>query len=1016
MASDAALARLGFIDLDRARRLIDSDVFAPFVGDEGADMAMLGSIGAAADPDMALLLFVRLLEACDDQRRRRMTSSLLADDDLRGRLFDVLGMSEALGEFLIRHPAKWEVLVDADALTVAPSAVRTRQALMHAVGADPDAPVPVASGDQGSLLDDLRVAYRVRLLGIAARDLAGLASMDVVAAWLSELADSVLEAALAFARAGLPADAVPCSFAIIGMGKCGGRELNYVSDVDVIFVAEALPGSQSLLGSDDAPADEAGALRTATALATGVMRACNAATSEGTIWEVDPALRPEGKQGVLVRTIESHVGYYERWAKTWEFQALLKARWSAGDRALGQRYVDAVAPFVWGAADHPGFVTDVQAMRRRVEENVSARLGDRELKLGPGGLRDVEFSVQLLQLVHGRSDVMLRSPTTLVALESLATWGYVGRDDASTLAAAYRFLRTLEHRIQLHRLRRTHTMPDNDEDVRRLGRSLGFRAEPVVELVTEWRRHAREVRRIHEKLFYRPLLQAVARLDAGEARLTPEAAEQRLEALGYADPASALRHLQALTSGVSRRAAIQRTLLPVLLGWFADAPDPDAGLLGFRRVSDALGSTHWYLRLLRDESAAAERMAQVLASSRYATDLLLTAPESVAMLADDNELQPRSLAMLLVEANAAISRQADPQAAVAAVRSLRRRELFRTAVAELLHLATGDQAGVSLSDVAKVTMAAALKVSIGVVEDATGGPLPMRLTIIGMGRFGGHELGFGSDVDVMFVYDPLPGADERGANSAAFAVANELRTLLMAPSQDPPLDVDADLRPEGKQGPLVRSLDSYAAYYERWSSGWESQALLRAAYAAGDEDLAADFIALIDPLRYPPGGIGEEQVREIRRIKARMESERLPRGADPALHTKLGRGGLSDVEWVVQVLQLQHASALPRMRTTQTLEALAVAEEAGLLAAADAEALRAAWRLATGVRNATMLVRGRASDMVPTDLRDLAGVAHVLGYRPGQSGRLLEDYRRVTRRARQVVERVFYGNEDPDAA
>ena len=188
----------------------------------------------------------------------------------------------------------------------------------------------------------------------------------------------------------------------------------------------------------------------------------------------------------------------------------------------------------------------------------------------------------------------------------------MGRDDGAVLDEAYRFLRTLEHRIQLERLRRTHVVPQSDDQLRRLGRSLGMR-EPVRELVETWRRNAWEVRRLHEKLFYRPLLTAVARLPGDEARLTPDAARQRLEALGYADPAGALRHLEALTSGVTRRAAIQRTLLPVMLGWFADAPEPDAGLAGFRRVSDALGETPWYLRLLRDEGAAAERMAKVLA-------------------------------------------------------------------------------------------------------------------------------------------------------------------------------------------------------------------------------------------------------------------------------------------------------------------------------------------------------------------------------------------------------------------
>ena len=343
-----------------------------------------------------------------------------------------------------------------------------------------------------------------------------------------------------------------------------------------------------------------------------------------------------------MRTLASYTAYYDRWARTWEFQALLKARPVAGDLALGAAFADAVAPQIWNAADRPDFVEDVQAMRRRVEEHVPAEEADRELKLGRGGLRDVEFAVQLLQLVHGRSDIFLRSPTTLVALEQLSTRGYVGRDDAAELDRAYRFLRTMEHRLQLYRLRRTHVVPDDEVDLRRLARSMGFVERPVEELPTQWRRHRREVRRLHEKLFYRPLLDAVARLDATEARLTPEAALDRLEALGYADPEAALRHLEALTGGVSRRAAIQRTLLPVMLAWFAEHPDPDAGLLGYRQVSDALGTTPWYLRLLRDDGAVAERMARILASSRYATELLLRAPEAVRLLSDDTELRPRT--------------------------------------------------------------------------------------------------------------------------------------------------------------------------------------------------------------------------------------------------------------------------------------------------------------------------------------------------------------------------------------
>jgi glutamate-ammonia-ligase adenylyltransferase len=976
----AQLVRRGFADPSEAAQILDE--MGMLESEDFAD-----ALATAADPDQALRAIHRLVGAGVD------IQDIAADEEWFAALVAAVGMSAALADHLARHPGSVERL--RGVALRAPSPGERRERLLRAVGADPGADSPVAS--IAGAADALRVAYRDELLTTVVRDLVHGARVDDIAEELADLADAALEAGLAIARAELPADSVPCRLAIIAMGKCGGRELNYVSDVDVIFVAEPLEGG-----------DEEAALRTATRLASGVLRACGEATAEGSLWQVDAALRPEGKQGALVRTLASHIGYYERWAKTWEFQALLKARPAAGDRMLGEAYVDAVSPFVWSAADGPDFVADVQRMRQRVEDHIPAREADRQLKLGRGGLRDVEFSVQLLQLVHGRSDVMLRSPSTLVALEALSTWGYVGREDGATLGAAYRFLRTLEHRIQLHELRRSHIVPEDEADLRRIGRSLGLRTDPVAELTAEWRRHAREVRRIHEKLFYRPLLQAVARLDPGDARLTPEAAEERLAALGYADPAGALRHLEALTSGVSRRAAIQRTLLPVLLGWFADGPDPDAALLGFRRMSDDLGSTPWYLRLLRDESLAAERMATILSSSRFATDLLLRSPDAVALLADDRELLPRSREALVAEAHAAVSRHEDPESAVGALRALRRRELFRIAACDVLGLIEEQNVMRALTDVTDATLIGTLAVAErSVIADR--GSLPTRMALVAMGRFGGGELGYSSDADLIFVHDPLPDANEKDASDAAFAIANDIRRLLMTPSPDPALEIDADLRPEGRQGPLVRSLDSYRAYYERWSAPWEAQALIRARPFAGDADLCAAFTSLVDPLRWPTGGISDADTREMRRLKARMESERLPRGADPSMHLKQGRGGLADVEWVAQLLQLRHAalSDLPDLRTTSTLAALDAATEAGLLDAGDRDMLESSWLLATRVRNAIALTSGRPSDSVPTSGPVLAAVAHLLGYR--QPADLLEEYRRTTRRARGVVERVFYG-------
>ncbi|MFB8211479.1 bifunctional [glutamine synthetase] adenylyltransferase/[glutamine synthetase]-adenylyl-L-tyrosine phosphorylase [Streptomyces sp. NPDC056010] len=981
------LLRHGFTDPSAAERLLDLPDFSSV----RTDSVLLDALGATADPDLALRGLVRLVEAEEAGERQILLDTLVTAKPLRDRLLGVLGASEALGDHLARHPRDWQALVTYEAADLHPGIAEFEQELAGADG--PDA---------------LRVGYRRCLLSIAARDVCGTTDVAETAAELADLATATLRAALRIASAAAPDDAAQCRLAVVAMGKCGGHELNYVSDVDVIFVAEPADG-----------AEESKAMQAATRLASHLMRICSDTTVEGTIWPVDANLRPEGRNGPLVRTLSSHLAYYQRWAKTWEFQALLKARPVAGDRALGEEYVEAVSPLVWQAADRENFVPDVQKMRRRVVDTIPADRVDRELKLGPGGLRDVEFAVQLLQLVHGRSDPSLRSGSTLEALGALAEGGYVGRVDAVQLDDAYRFLRAMEHRIQLYRLRRTHLVPDEEPDLRRLGRSLGLRTDPIAELNQAWRRHASVVRRLHEKLFYRPLLDAVAQLAPGESRLSTKAATARLVALGYEDPAAALRHLEALSSGVSRKAAIQRTLLPVLLGWFADSADPDAGLLGFRKVSDALGKTPWYLRLLRDEGAAAENLARVLSAGRLAPDLLLRAPEAVSILGDPHGLAPRSREHLEQEVLAAVGRADDAETAVAVVRGVRRRELFRTTAADLIGSygtedspaepdpgALVDRVGSAVTDLNAVTIAGALRAA---VRAEWGDTLPTRFAVIGMGRFGGHELGYGSDADVLFVHEPRTGVDEQEAGRAANRVVAEMRRLLQLPTADPPLLIDPDLRPEGKNGPLVRTLKSYDAYYRRWSLGWESQALLRAEPMAGDLDLGAEFVALIDPLRYPADGLGEDAVREIRRLKARMESERLPRGADPTLHTKLGRGGLSDVEWTVQLMQMRHGHEVPGLRTTRTRAALAAARAADLISEEDAQTLDEAWVLATRVRNAVMLVRGRPGDTFPSVPRELTAVGRYLGYEEGHVGDMLDDYRRVTRRARGVVEERFYG-------
>ncbi|SCG40704.1 glutamate-ammonia-ligase adenylyltransferase [Micromonospora echinaurantiaca] len=984
---DLALRQLHrLVEAERRASATDNRAAAATVSQRGgtgraAAAGQRGGTGAAADPAGG---------AAESAAGIGAGSALLAalgdDPGLRRRLLAVLGASSALGDHLVANPDQW-------------TALRTA----------PDGLAPTAEGrldltGDGNPIAVLRRAYRLALLRIAAADLTGGRGLEQTMAALSALADATLAAAYGIAVGELPAGTPHPRLAVVAMGKCGGDELNYVSDVDVIFVA-----------AEDAD------LAAATTVATRLIHICGLVA-----WPVDAALRPEGNRGPLVRTLASHLAYYRRWARTWEFQALLKARPAAGDLALGREWIDQLAPLLWRAAERPEAVEDVRAMRRKIIDNIPPKELEREIKRGPGGLRDIEFAVQLLQLVHGRGDESLRVPGTIPALRALVAGGYVGRADGEALLRGYRFLRTVEHRLQLQGLRRTHTVPADPVGLRWLAAALGYQATPgrsaVEEFRAEWVTHATEVRRLHAKLLYRPLLESVARVPADGLRLTPEAARHRLEILGFADPAGALRHLQALTGGVSRTAAIQRTLLPVLLSEFADAPEPDRGLLNYRQVSDKLGSTPWYLRLLRDSGPVARRLARVLSSSRYAADLLAREPEALRLLAEESELTPRPRDVLHEGFAAAAARHADPVEATGAVRALRRRELVRLACADVLSRAGSlapapprpdgagratpaltdvTAVGAALADVTDATLAAALRVARASRPEPPG----LRFAVIGMGRLGGYESNYLSDADVLFVYDPPAGAAESAASAAAHAVAEELRRLLAMPAPDPPLGVDADLRPEGRQGPLVRSLAAYTQYYARWSKVWEAQALLRARFVCGDADLGAEFEALVDPVRYPAEGLTREQVVEIRRIKARVEHERLPRGADPATHTKLGRGGLADVEWAVQLLQLRHGGANPALRGTRTLDALAAARDAGLVDPADAAAMAAGWTLAAQVRNALMLVRGRAGDQLPRHGVELAGVVRLLGR--DDPGEFLDEYLRTGRRSRAAMERVL---------
>ena len=895
-------------------------------------MSLQAVVERSAAPDAVRVAVERL-----EDSQPGLTARLEEETGLRDAVVAVTAASRSLTEL---------ILSDRDAIDVLADLAR-RPAL--------------AGGDT----DDLRRWKRLELLRIAARDLLGFDGLPEVGAGLTRMSEDVLQAA--WRAAGPAAEAL----AVVGMGKLGGAELNYSSDVDIMFVG----GGPA---DDDARAARA---------VLDVARTC---------FRVDVDLRPEGRDGPLVRSLESYEAYWDRWAHTWEFQALVKARPVAGDPELGRRFLAAAQERLWQRPFRADDLRYVRSMKARAEAELARKgLTDREVKRGRGGIRDIEFSVQLLQLVHGGQDPALRSPTTLDALAELGAGGYVDPADARALDFAYRLLRAVEHRLQLVAEQQVHTLPSDARALDRLARVMGYRdtAEARAgELLAGYlTRQQASVRAIHEHLFFRPLLDQLT--GTAVFALPEEAVETRLSAFGFGDAERTRQALHELTRGLTRSSRLMQQLLPLLLGWLSESPDPDLGLLGLRVLSAGEQQATELAVAFRESPEAARRLCLLLGTSRLFAQTLEHQPDMIPSLGHPDGLTPREPGALLAgSANALAWRDHVEDRQVGLLRFKRREEL-RVAAADVLDLdaATGeDQVVVTagqLTALAEASVAAAL--------DSLRPPLPFA--VVAMGRFGGAELSYASDLDLLFVYD--------GASPADFAAAERVGEGLVRflAGSSPPTriyPVDLDLRPQGKDGPLARSLDGYRAYYDRWAQTWERQALVRARPVAGHPDVARRFMEVIEPHVWRDH-LPEQDIRDIRRMKARIERERLPAGDDPQFHLKLGRGSLSDVEFCAQLLQLQHG-----VRSPGTMAALGGLEAVGALAPDDGAVLAEAYRFCERTRNRLFLVRGSPGDALPSRPEQLSRLARSLGTDPQE---LREQYRRTTRRSRAVVERLFYG-------
>jgi glutamate-ammonia-ligase adenylyltransferase len=875
-------------------------------------------------------------------------------------------------------------------------------------------------GDPAGVRRGLRRFAAREKLRIAARELLALPGhdVDVTARELSDLADACCDVALAEAdtwaraRFGPPVDADgrPAAFAVIGMGKLGGRELNAGSDVDLMLFYETDEGR-----AGDQPLHEY-----FTRVAQRFVATLDDPTDGGVVWRVDLRLRPEGTRGPLVNALAAAERYYEAWGRTWERAALVRARPVAGDLAFGGRLLEALSPFVWRRAVDPRIAGEMTAMLGRARVEAGDAVAD-DLKLGPGGIREVEFFAQSLQLVWGGREPRVRTTNTIDALRRLRAAGFVSEREEAELSDAYLFLRRLEHRVQNATGLQTHSLPRDPVLLAAVARSLGYDGPPA--LAADLAAVRARVSARFVSLGRDPsegdagLERLAAALDSGEEAAIAVAAADRFGASSSGDLPRHLLFLARRPDGPLGPVTRDRDgpFVRLLVDALAGAADPEQATRLLAAFFGRLSTPGVYVRALAEDPRMVRALASLLGGSAFLGEALVGHPDLADRVVYARGVPTPDVARAQVDEEvAALGRNAaaDVDAFVGALRRAKRRVTFEMGLADLAgDLGTREVARV-LTGLADATLDHACRFAMreqGLGDDR-------GLALVAMGKLGGREIGYGSDLDLFFVYE---GGGEDAPERFARTAQRVLRLVGSPHGEGPGYELDTRLRPSGSQGLLVVSLEAFARYQSERAEDWERQALLKARPCAGDADLGARVLAVAHEAAYERGAPDAPRMHHLRiRMQRELTHERLDR-APHRYDVKLGRGGVVDVEFAVQALQMRHGRD-PRVRTAETEVALGALEACGLLDASLGDPLRDGWRFLRRLEQRLRILHGTGATLLDEDAPGLTALARRMGMheapRVSAEVALFEQYRAVTRDVRSAYLRVLGVGPAPDGA